>query len=156
MNRELISKAIALLVSYREYTGDCRIANLCGEIVEALKAELANKALNKKADNARDLGLDYEPDVTFMSEGNKQEPVAWQFFENGKWHYGTYLHDHRKNTEADGYPVRDLYTSPFVFADNSPEAVDHGFDRTASHMVKEYVDKHMREVQQLGQELEQK
>jgi len=43
---------------------------------------------------------------------DKQEPVAWQFFDNGKWHYGTYLHDHRKNTEKDGYPVRDLYTSP--------------------------------------------
>ena len=41
MNRELIGKAVALLVSYREYTGDCRIANVCGEIVEALKAQLA-------------------------------------------------------------------------------------------------------------------
>jgi hypothetical protein len=41
MNRELIGKAVALLVSYRDYTDDCRIANVCGEIVEALKAELA-------------------------------------------------------------------------------------------------------------------
>lgn len=121
MNRELIGKAVALLVSYREYTGDCRIANVCGEIIEALKAELAKpempqtdlrKAANmalyalennlpliedygskeqlniqheaimalyktlaqpehpldKKADNARELGLDYEPE---------QEPVTW-------------------------------------------------------------------------------
>jgi hypothetical protein len=41
MNCDLISKAIVLLVSYREYTGDFRMANLCGEVVEALKAELA-------------------------------------------------------------------------------------------------------------------
>lgn len=41
MNRELIGKAVALLVSYRDYTEDCRIANVCGEIVEALKTELA-------------------------------------------------------------------------------------------------------------------
>jgi hypothetical protein len=41
MNRDLISKAIVLLVSYREYTGDFRMANLCGEIIEELKAELA-------------------------------------------------------------------------------------------------------------------
>jgi hypothetical protein len=40
MNRELIGKSVALLVSYREYTEDCRIANVCGEIVEALKSEL--------------------------------------------------------------------------------------------------------------------
>jgi hypothetical protein len=41
MNHDLISKAIVLLVSYREYTGDFRMANLCGEIIEELKAELA-------------------------------------------------------------------------------------------------------------------
>ena len=94
MNRELIGKAVALLVSYREYTGDCRIANVCGEIVEALKSELAkpeqskysdivsdggfdprNKfdaqpehPLDKKATNARDLGLDYEPDAVQPKE----------------------------------------------------------------------------------------
>ena len=42
----------------------------------------------------------------------EQEPVGWQFFQDGRWHDGTYLHNHRKNTEADGYPVRDLYTAP--------------------------------------------
>ena len=111
MNRELIGKAAALLLSYREFTGDHRIANKCGEVIAAIETELAKpeqtdlrKAaemalewieaqpdprmitagsicnalrqalaqpehpLDKKADNARELGLDYEP---------VQEPVAW-------------------------------------------------------------------------------
>ena len=41
-----------------------------------------------------------------------QEPVAWQFFEGGKWHNGMEVNDHRKHTEAAGVPVRDLYTTP--------------------------------------------
>ena len=42
----------------------------------------------------------------------EQEPVAWQFFEGGKWHNGMEVNDHRKHTEAAGVPVRDLYTTP--------------------------------------------
>ena len=70
MNRELIGKAAALLLSYREFTGDHRIANKCGEVIAAIETELAKPEhpLDKKADNARELGLDYEP---------VQEPVAW-------------------------------------------------------------------------------
>ena len=41
-----------------------------------------------------------------------QEPVAWQFFQGGKWHNGMEFHDHRKHTIAAGTPVRDLYTLP--------------------------------------------
>ena len=41
-----------------------------------------------------------------------QEPVAWQFFQNGKWHNCMEVNDHRKHTEAVGVPVRDLYTTP--------------------------------------------
>lgn len=42
----------------------------------------------------------------------EQEPVAWQFFQGGKWHNGMEFHDHRKHTIAAGTPVRDLYTAP--------------------------------------------
>lgn len=38
------------------------------------------------------------------------EPVAWQFFQDGKWHMGGYTKNHRENTVAAGFPVRDLYT----------------------------------------------
>ena len=63
MNRDLMQQALKLLVSYREYTGDHRIANKCGEVIAAIETELAKPEhpLDKKADNARELGLDYEP-----------------------------------------------------------------------------------------------
>ena len=38
------------------------------EAITAIKEALANEALEKMAENARELGLDYEPE---------QEPVAW-------------------------------------------------------------------------------
>lgn len=38
------------------------------------------------------------------------EPVAWQFYQDGKWHNGNdSIADHRKNTESAGMPTRDLY-----------------------------------------------
>jgi len=43
---------------------------------------------------------------------NVHEPVAWQFLQDGEWHNGSSLNNHRENTEKDGYLVRDLYTSP--------------------------------------------
>src|SRR5690606_4422839 len=41
------------------------------------------------------------------------EPVGWQFYESGKWWNGDdRIKDHRKNTEAAGVPVRDVYAAP--------------------------------------------
>lgn len=41
------------------------------------------------------------------------EPVGWQFYEDGKWWNGDdRIKDHRKNTEAAGVPVRDVYADP--------------------------------------------
>jgi len=65
--------------------------------IKELEAELAQqKALDKKADNARELGLDYEPE---------QEPVAWMMPE-----YGDVL----PASQADGTGIYNipLYTSP--------------------------------------------
>ena len=42
-----------------------------------------------------------------------QEPVAWQFFDQGRWWNGDdRIKDHRANTEAGGYKTRDLYATP--------------------------------------------
>jgi len=42
-----------------------------------------------------------------------QEPMAWQFFQDGRWWNGyDNIPDHRANTEAAGIPTRDLYASP--------------------------------------------
>lgn len=40
------------------------------------------------------------------------EPVGWQFYQDGKWWNGDdRIKDLRKNTEAAGYPVRDVYAA---------------------------------------------
>jgi uncharacterized coiled-coil protein SlyX len=67
--------------------------------IKELEAELAKqKALDKKADNARELGLDYEVE---------QEPVAWMLPE-----YGDVL----SAAEADGEGIYNipLYTAPLI------------------------------------------
>jgi len=57
-----------------EVLEQCRINGMSAEREDALRAELtrlkASIALDKKADNARELGLDYEPALM-------QQPVAW-------------------------------------------------------------------------------
>lgn len=41
------------------------------------------------------------------------EPVAWQFYEDGEWHSGDRkIAGYRRNTEAAGIPVRDLFALP--------------------------------------------
>jgi len=68
--------------------------------VKELEAELATQtALNKKADNARELGLDYEPEQT---------PVAWMMPE-----YGDVL----PASQADG---TGLYSIPLYAAPQEP------------------------------------
>jgi hypothetical protein len=43
----------------------------------------------------------------------EQVPVAWQFFDRGYWRNGDdRIKDHRTNTVAGGYAVRDLYAAP--------------------------------------------
>jgi hypothetical protein len=43
---------------------------------------------------------------------DKQEPCGWQYYQDGKWHNGMEINNHRANTEAAGIPVRDVYTYP--------------------------------------------
>ena len=45
-------------------------------------------------------------------EAMKLEPCGWQFFQDGKWHNGMDVNNHRRHTEAAGVPVRDVYPSP--------------------------------------------
>jgi hypothetical protein len=42
----------------------------------------------------------------------QQEPCGWQFYQDGKWHNGMEINNHRANTEAAGVPVRDVYPTP--------------------------------------------
>lgn len=38
------------------------------------------------------------------------EAVGWQFLDEGKWHQGSNLNNHKQNTIDGGYEVRDLFT----------------------------------------------
>jgi hypothetical protein len=77
----------------------------------AIKAIKQARALDKKAENARELGLDYEP--------AQQEPVAWRTFDGeGGYDYRTYdmNEDYAKewnerNPTHKGW-VEPLYTTP--------------------------------------------
>jgi hypothetical protein len=81
--------------------------------IERLKAALANEALERKAENARELGLDYEPLEA------KDEPVAWREFDGeGGYYYSTYEDNEdyavkwdAKNPKHKGW-VEPLYTTP--------------------------------------------
>lgn len=66
------------------------------DYITAIRDALADSALDRMAENARELGLNYEP-------AQKQEPVAWRY--NGN------LHEFDPSDWATG-PVTPLYTSP--------------------------------------------
>lgn len=53
----------------------------------------------------------YEKAEAEIKRRDAQEPVAWQFFDNGEWHTGSDRNNHRQNTEAAGYQVRNLYAA---------------------------------------------
>jgi hypothetical protein len=55
-----------------DWADPCPIVDRYKDAITAIKAALANEALERKAENARELGLDYEPAAPV------QEPVAWK------------------------------------------------------------------------------
>ena len=64
MNRGLLQQALDAILhmcDYYEYAKRGYDASLVRKSIEALEAELASQALDKKAANAQKLGLDYEP-----------------------------------------------------------------------------------------------
>jgi len=72
--------------------------------ITAIKSALANEALERKAENARELGLDYEPLEA------KDEPVAWMYEVN---HAHTCLDLFEPPDDAyDEGTLYPLYTTP--------------------------------------------
>jgi hypothetical protein len=55
---EALKLALEALEMYREYTPEGN--GVAEQAITAVKATLANEALERKAENARELGLDYE------------------------------------------------------------------------------------------------
>ena len=64
-------EALRLALEALGWTDEWRPQGLKEAAITAIKEALANEALDKMAENARELGLDYEPE---------QEPVAWAKF----------------------------------------------------------------------------
>ena len=92
MSKDAMQKALEAMERYQVKRQDF---DRFADEITALKKALANEALDKKAENARELGLDYEP--------AQQEPVAWYRDEDGiRIYYESKVWD-------DATP---LYTSP--------------------------------------------
>ena len=96
-------EALRLALKTLEYAGPSWI-EARQPAITAIKEALANEALEKMAENARELGLDYEPE---------QEPVAWRAwvskFPQGTgsdWVYVT------KPIMKDSVHNQPLYTTP--------------------------------------------
>jgi hypothetical protein len=68
------------------------------------------QALDKKADNARELGLDYEPvskdNSNYRYDPPVAEPVAWAWLDDDEWQFATSWSD-----EPPTY-AKPLYTTP--------------------------------------------
>ena len=71
MEQDMTKEALRLALEALGWTDEWRPQGLKEEAITAIKEALANEALEKMAENARELGLDYEP---------AQEPVAWEQF----------------------------------------------------------------------------
>ncbi len=50
--RKAMEMALPLLVAYQDYTGDSRIANKCGEAIEALRQALAQPNAGEGVDGS--------------------------------------------------------------------------------------------------------
>jgi hypothetical protein len=107
-----------------------------------LREALANDALDKMAENARELGLDYEPvpenfidalrfDVAMRDAALVQKPVAWGVFEDGNIHDDFYTQgeaEHMAYLKGPHAEVRPLYTTPLA----QPAVPDAITDRSES------------------------
>jgi len=74
------------------------------EAITAIKEALANEALEKMAENARELGLDYEP---------AQEPVAWRIRCTDPMRDWVLMYRRPKTEEQfSNMEIQPLYTTP--------------------------------------------
>lgn len=93
------ARALDLALEALEYFTDTSVSAMDHAVAEdAITAIKQARAIDKMAENARELGLDYEP---------VQEPVAWRFQSAvGGWAYG------KEPPIGSKYAVQPLYTTP--------------------------------------------
>ena len=93
--------------------------------ITAIKKALANEALEKMAENARELGLDYEP---------AQEPVAWIWEkEDGYTSIETHSLDDEDMKNVGVKSMKPLYAKPQFIGLSEDEIVLISADCAATH-----------------------
>ena len=75
------------------------------EEVVAIREALADSALERMAENARELGLDYEP-------AQQQEPVAYSYTSRITGAQGFSHHPMPRFIDSESWDIHPLYTSP--------------------------------------------
>lgn len=109
MNQQKVLELALEALSPDPYKSEWVVQQDISKAITAIKEALANEALEKMAENARELGLDYEP---------AQEPVAWMFQHNetGRMSYVSNDGLHNPTTFIEMNPryalVCPLYTTP--------------------------------------------
>ena len=123
MTQEALKLALETLVAYRREHHYCEDKwYSCPKHEDGCANEREGDECNCGAD---EINAEFDKAITAIKEAlaQTQEPVAWQFFEGGKWHNGMEVNDHRKHTEAAGVPVRDLYITPPQRTEQEPDDI---------------------------------
>ena len=140
--RKAAEMALPLLIAYQDYTNDPRIANKCGEVIAAIKAELAKPEqadLRKAAEMALGALIDMSSDENSIVKRTtarkalrqalakpEQEPVAWGF----KSKSGAIIDciSHEQHEILAGEYDHPLYTSPPRKESENPDGafIDEG------------------------------
>ena len=113
--RKAVEMAVPLLIGYREYSGDHRIANRCGEVLEALRQALAQPEFDTPESHIVKWSIPVDPNNFGEALAQPQQDKL--------------LVDLIQEQRAEIDRLRQALAQP-----------EHGFDRTASHMAGEYVD----------------
>jgi hypothetical protein len=103
----------------------------------AIKQAIAQDALEKMAENARELGLDYEPAPV-------QEPVAWRFKVETKLRDGSVDVGYQLRNERLSAHDEPLYTTP-----PAQPAAQKGRDWSLLEATQESLREHMAEIKRL-------
>ena len=107
------------------------------ELITALQSIISQDALDKKAENARELGLDYEPAPV-------QEPVAWRVKVETKLRDGSVDVGYQLRNERLSAHDEPLYTTP-----PAQPAVQEGRDWSLLEATQESLREHMAEIKRL-------
>ena len=92
----MTKEALKLALEALEFYYDMHKEEADAKAITAIKQALANDALEKKAENARELGLDYEPQRTWVGLTEQEQGAIMEDLNA----YGTNLYQFARAIEA--------------------------------------------------------